>query len=439
MGDNKDALKESASIIKEIEKRLEEVISKKKEEIEKELEERIKQEKEEAEKKIEHIEKDFAEEKQALTNYHDKVREYEDSRVNLKNQIKYHIDKAVQFQKGIESLTAQTLEELKKVGELNQELEELYKGAKAKANILKKDLEEKFGVAAELLKTEEFKEIYLNLEQELEKLKKIKELLASPEAEKEELVEEEAAAKEERELKEEVSTKEAEAEKEEEGEAGGVEIEAKKEEERLGEKPDEMEEVEPPIPEEVEKREEEPLAKEEAEEVALKREPSLEDASKTLEDYRKSEATEDNGEIRYFQKNDRVILDGEGLMSGLDNSLDEAKKLYAKLPQTESPKDKFFIKQEIIRHQEALRKIILRSVRMCEEEACSLPVYTKDILNMDVLKEILEKLNMENWSNQDDFTFFEKYAKNIKNNYDTRITPPAHYLKSIMDELGIDR
>jgi hypothetical protein len=79
----------------------------------------------------------------------------------------------------------------------------------------------------------------------------------------------------------------------------------------------------------------------------------------------------------------------------------------------------------------------MRGVSMCEKENCALPSYTADILNKDVLKDILEKLNMENWSNQDDFTFFEKYAKNLKTNYYSRITPPAIYLKSIIDELKI--
>ncbi len=75
---------------------------------------------------------------------------------------------------------------------------------------------------------------------------------------------------------------------------------------------------------------------------------------------------------------------------------------------------------------------------MCEEESCSLPSYTIDILNVDVLKDVLEKLSMENWSNQDDFTFFEKYAKNLKNNFYGRITPPGLYLQSIIDEMKIE-
>lgn len=418
----KGALKESALIIEDIEGLLEETISKKKEEIEKELEERVRQEKEEAEKRIGQIESEFAEEKQALTNYRTTIREYENNKVNLKNQLEEHLNKTVQFQKEIENLTAQTLEELKRVSELNQELKVLHKVAEETAAVLKKDLEEKFGIAAEGLKTDEHEEIGLNLEQELAKLKKIKELLTSHDAELKELVEEEKEEKEEKGV-------------------GVHEVEAESEEERYDERAEEKERVESSVPEEKETREEEllpeeePLA-EEGEEAELKGETA--EVSETLEEYRKSETTEDNIEISYFQKNDKIILDGKCFISALKNSLDEAEKLCIKLTQNESPKDQFFIKQEIIRHQEALRKVILRGVRICEKESCSLPCYTSDILNMDILKDILEKLSMGNWSNQNDFTYFKKYAKNLKNNYDARITPPALYMKSIIDELKIE-
>lgn len=438
MGNNKDVLKESASVIEEIEDRLEETISKKKEEIEKELEERLRQEKEEAKQRIEQIEKEFVEEKQALTNYRATIKEYENNKANLKNLLEEHLNKAVQFQKEIENITAQTLEELKNVSELNQKLEDLYKEAEEKAVVLKKTLKEKFGIAAEVLKASEYEEVELNLEQELAKLKKIKELLTSPDEELPELVEEKEAEEEEKEEKEE------EEEKKEE-EVGVPEGEAEKEKEQHEERAEEREGIEPSIPEEEETKEEEPLPEEEEplaeekdEEAELKGETAVQDVSETLEKHRKSETMDDNGEINYFQKNDKIILDGEGLISALSNSLDEAKKLYIKLSHAESPKDQFFIKQEIIRHQEALRKVILRGVRMCEKETCSLPGYTIDILNMDVLKDILEKLNMENWSNQNDFTYFETHVKNLKDNYFARITPLVHYQKSIMDELKIE-
>ena len=43
--------------------------------------------------------------------------------------------------------------------------------------------------------------------------------------------------------------------------------------------------------------------------------------------------------------------------------------------------------------------------------------------------------NMDNWSNQDDFRSFEDYVGRLKDMFYKRITPPAHYLQSIVDEL----
>ena len=85
--------------------------------------------------------------------------------------------------------------------------------------------------------------------------------------------------------------------------------------------------------------------------------------------------------------------------------------------------------------QEVLRKVILRSVRMCEKENATLPRFSADVLSIGVLKEILEKLNMDNWSNPDDFRAFEEYVGRLKDMFYKRITPPAHYLQSIVDEL----
>jgi hypothetical protein len=56
-------------------------------------------------------------------------------------------------------------------------------------------------------------------------------------------------------------------------------------------------------------------------------------------------------------------------------------------------------------------------------------------LNVLVLKDILEKLNMDNWSNEEDFNAFESFATKLKDTFYKKITPPALYLKSIVDEL----
>lgn len=124
------------------------------------------------------------------------------------------------------------------------------------------------------------------------------------------------------------------------------------------------------------------------------------------------------------------------MVASIDESLEEAKRLYLKLAQTESPKEQFFIKQEIINHQEILRKYILRNLKMCEREGAIMPQFTEEILNLDILKEILEKLSMENWSNPADFNSFRSQIEALKDAYYAKITPPVYYLQSLIKELG---
>jgi hypothetical protein len=448
--DTPETPENSSSILDEIQQQLEQALAKKKEEVEKELEERIKKEREEAKKRLENLDKELQEEKQTLTDFKTTLAEFETNKKELKTQIKDHIEKAINYQTEIESLTGQTLEELKKVSELNQKLEELQQTTGEKVSTLKKDLEEKFGIVAEVPEGEEPEEAEINLAQELAKLKKIKDLLSNSvaveEVVPEEGPEEPEVSEEAKEEEAEEPTEEAPAEEPELEEEKPEEVkveEAKKEEEKEAEeakaekKPEEGAEAAEPEgePEKVEEAPSEEEGKAELE--AAHEEASFQAAFDKLEQFRKGDTNENETEVSYFENNEKIVLDGEYVISTLNNRFEEAKKLHIKLSQTESPKDQFFIKQEIIKHQEALRKIMLRSIRLCEQENCTLPEYTIDILNIDVLKNILEKVSMQNWSNQDDFTAFDNFSKELKDSFYTKITPPAAYLQSIMKELNI--
>ncbi len=160
------------------------------------------------------------------------------------------------------------------------------------------------------------------------------------------------------------------------------------------------------------------------------------DAIEVLNKFKKTEP-EEGGEVFYYEHNERRIIDSECLVVAMQTHLNEGKKLYEKLTQTEAPKDQFFVKQEIIRHQEALRGMIEIATKLLEKENCNLPQYTIEVINEKVLKEMLESLSMQNWSNQDDFTFFDEYAKKLKLEFDTRTDPKVEFLKSIIVGLGI--
>jgi len=161
------------------------------------------------------------------------------------------------------------------------------------------------------------------------------------------------------------------------------------------------------------------------------------DALEILEKYKKAEP-EEEAEVVYYENDDKKILDSECIVSAVCSRLEEAEKLYKKLSKTESPIDQFFVKQEIIRSQEALRGVILAGTRMLEKESSTLPEYTIGVMNMDVLKEILEKLSMQNWSKKTDFSLFNEYAAKLKNDFYARISVLVDYLKSLIDELGLE-
>jgi len=161
------------------------------------------------------------------------------------------------------------------------------------------------------------------------------------------------------------------------------------------------------------------------------------DALDILERYKKAEP-EEEAEVVYYENGDKKILDSECIVSAVCGRLEEAEKLYKKLSKTESPIDQFFVKQEIIRSQEALRGVILAGTRMLEKESCTLPEFTIGVVNMDVLKEILEKLSMQNWSKKTDFSLFNEYAAKLKKDFYARISILVDYLKSLIDELGLE-
>ncbi len=535
MSNKKDPKHEDGSIIQEIESQLEDILKQKKEDVEKELQENIRREQEEAKKRLATIDEEMAQEKDALVSFQQFFTEYDTGRIELKQKIKTHLDRVVDFQREIGSKTAMTLDELNKVNEVNQQLEVLVRETQEKAESMKADLESRFGIKASV-PVEEEASVKSHLESELDRLNKIKELLDSGEsleisAEKEvtkasfarQTAQERAAAAELAQAEEQFESEAADAEQMPEGEqvdvdtetapvegeevpegetaaAEGVEVEVPEGEQVEGpadgqdqaegmeigtvgsdeEVPDRETEIIPFDAEakEVEGQEGEEAAAEQTEEAVTNEMPTegetpeegptvefVEEAAEadaaektsandagiqglqaegddlklldTLNQYRETEGTKGEGEVSFFKNEDKQTLDGEYIIAAIGSSVDEGKKLYVKLTETESPKDQFFVKQEIIRHQEAVRKLMLSCLRMCEKNPDFLPEFTQDVLSVDAFKNILEKVSMENWSNQEDFTSFDEFARGIKDEFYAKITPPAEYLQSIISELKI--
>jgi hypothetical protein len=410
--------RDSSQVIQEVENQLERILQKKFRDVDSELVERINREKEAARKRKEEIEREFEKEKTALSDYRVMVRDFEEQRAGLLNEARERFDKVLKFQAEIENLAKSTVDEIRRVNEIQERLEALRARTSERAAFLKNDLRERFGIVAEVME-EEPKPLSLNLDEELEKLKKIKDLLA---------IESATASL---------------------GRVGG---EAAREED-LGALDAAAEKAGPAIPEirdlisgpapaaaaaEAAPKPEPPAAPAPAAEPGAAGPVTEEEIVTVLESYRRTEPANGSGEIHYFQTDKVVIADPEKLLDAVDRTVEEAQRLAAKLGQTESPKDQFFIKQELINWQEGLRALFLRVIKMCERNAWTLPRYTADVLDAPALRRLLERLSMENWSNLEEFAAFAAAAAEIRRAFRARTEPRLAYLLDLKRELEED-
>lgn len=464
-----DILKESSQAAKEIGEHLENALSKKKED---------------AEKKLHQIREEIDKRRETLTNFETQIAELEKHKDKFEGKVKDHLEKAIQYQKEIEKLAESKLSELKKMDKLGQKIGEHRQQAEEKAAELKQNLEEKYEVTPSTPENEAHEEkVKGSIEEELNKLRKVKELLGLAEvsqieeAKPEEKVTEEVTPEEkvmedfppEEEIPEEIKTEEEifeEVKPEEKVEEEDSRPEARtaeefSPEEEIAEKeaPPEMLEAEEPVSIEEEKEdlmegsppeevifEEEPLPGQEQEAEAIEEdvvsqapsedeEPSR-DKLALLETLKKSEAAEGEDQVIYFQSEKKTVIDGRCLFTAIDSRIQQARDLYQNLDPASPPKDQFKIKQEIRNSQENLRKFVLKAVDMHEKQSFFLPEYSSDALNINILRDILEHLSMLNWSEEENFSFFNDRIEKIKSKFYSQITPPENYLISIYEELS---
>jgi hypothetical protein len=72
---------------------------------------------------------------------------------------------------------------------------------------------------------------------------------------------------------------------------------------------------------------------------------------------------------------------------------------------------------------------------MCEKSSWSLPRYTQEIFNSQVLRRLLERLSMENWSNLEEFASFSAAMLEIKKAFKAKVEPRLAYLLSLKREI----
>ena len=392
-----EAQKEIISVFDGIENQLDRSLAVQKDAIEKSLIEKLNREKEEAQKRIEAAEQEFAEGKRVLEGHKVTLAELKTAKEQLRAQVKGHLDRATSYQQMMEKMSSQAYEEYETISHLSLELDGIRQRADKETSLLKKHLEEKYGVKAQFQAALEPVESLLELRQEMLKMRKVRELLSTG------------------------------------SEARAVEPPAS---EFRPENPP----YEPPAPVETEAPEEgaapqepEPAAEyEPAEDFEAEELRSLMDS---LRQYRRTEPILNGTEFAYFQKGKKMILDGESFVGTVAKISDVAKGLHVNLGQKEMSKDLFLIKQEILNQQEVLRKTFLRVVRFCEKEDGTLPQFVSEVLNVRVMKDILERLTFGNWSNPADFHTFVEHVSFLKNTFKTRVSSSRDYLKSVLEQL----
>ncbi len=411
MSQDPDVFNESTRVIEEIEGQLNKILEKKIGDIDRDLETKISQAREEAVRRREAAEKDIGKEKSALVEYRNMIREAEAERAALIGDIRDHFKKILHFQEEIEGLAKATADEIRAVNEIQSQLEVTRQRTAERAAFLKNDLRERFGIVADVPEEKE-EPLQMDLELELEKLRKIKELLAMESAAKSILAP-----------------------------AGDAESPGEPAHPHNGEDPDRFKI--PEIHELIESSEpagEEPaVLSSPAEAPAAPAKagpvPSEGEIVAFLDSCRKTEPSDGWGEIEYFQHGEKVIVDGERLIATMDRILDESRRLIERLGQTESPKDQFFIKQELVNYQEGLRALFLRIVKMSEKGAWSLSRFTRDVLNVQVLRVFLERLSMENWSNVEEYDLFLESVRGLKAAFQAKTEDRPAFLRSLKDEV----
>jgi hypothetical protein len=157
-----------------------------------------------------------------------------------------------------------------------------------------------------------------------------------------------------------------------------------------------------------------------------------------LDVYRRAEPASARGEVYYFQKGRKIILDTARILEAAEKSRTEAKRLILKIAQTDAVPDQLVLRQSILSWQEGFRRIVLQVVKMNEKNRLDFPELTADALNSGVFRELLERLSLSDWSRPEDFAAFEKWLAELRERMGARTPSTDSYRSSLLSELDED-
>jgi DNA-binding protein H-NS len=447
MSANAEPRVEQAAFLDDIEKRVSEIFTAQKSEVEQSLIEKINREKEEAQKRIAAVNQEFAQIRGYLEEHKTVMAELQETEDHIRGDIRGHFERAVNYQKMMENAAGLAGDELERIGGLNKELERIRTRAEEGYANLKKHLSGYAGIIASIPAPAGKAEDVVNWTEELDKLRKVRDLLATLRRSEPSLAP--AAAATASSEGQDEPTAPAAPEAEELAVSLGlidVEDDSVKDDVEFAEgtpAPELIQEAAYSCYEAVPEAAAavEPVASAEPEPVPAP-EPETAAASadsqailNALARYRRTEPVNNGIELGFFASEAAAVLDAESFMTTVGKVVDNANNLHGQLGQAASVKDLFLLKQEILNQQEVLRKVFFRVVRFCDKENGRLPEVLSEVISAQGMKDVIERLTMANWSDPSDFKPFLNELRSMKRAFEVRAASSASYLQSILDQV----
>jgi hypothetical protein len=455
MNPNADPRTETPILIDDIEKRIDEIFAAQKSEVEQSLVAKINREKEEAQRRIEAVNEEFAQVRSLLDEHKSVMAELQTTEEFIRGEIRGHFDRAVNYQKMMENAAALAGDELEKIGGLNQELERVRVKAESEYATLNQRLSGYAGIAAQLPAPPARRDSEVDWTEEIGKLRKVRDLMATlrqagPENGDEHAgadgsaafagaTEEQEKSRPAVETAEELAASLGLVEPGDDGVRDDAEFalndpawsDISAEAAPQPAEPQAEPQIEPAVGAQAEAPATEVPATE-APDMAVNEDAAVLEA---LARYRRSESVNNGLEIGFFATDAATWLDGASFMAAVAHVTEGASQLHAQLNQTTSVKDLFLLKQEILNQQEILRKLFFRVVRFCDKEGGRLPETLAEVVSSRGMKEIIERLTMANWSDPSDFKPFLNELNALKRAFEARTSALPSYAQAVLDEV----
>jgi len=359
-----------------LERSIEDLLARKKDDIERSLAEIIDKEHEKAQQRIAELEKEFRKGKEAVGGLQAILEDVRTAAESVRERIGKHVEQAVHCQVMVRRMSEKIGEECQNAEDLRREIDELLLKADEEKARVRSDLENRYGLSVPFGETAATVGIGIDLEQALERLSRYRAGLIA---------------------------------------LDGAEPQAE----------------EAPAPPELEVYAEAPAPGP----VSGGNGVDPEAVSRILELRLQTEEVPDVGAFRVYRNDGYSVLDAGSILEEMDRFIGEARSLHGQLASAKSAKEQYFFKRDILSRQDSLRKIIRRSVEICEGETCDLPLPTSDILSVQTLMDFQERLKIGNWSDSHDLKAFEDQVAILKTALSPRLADMGSYGKAILEQL----